>query len=96
MSSEDASATDTPRISARDALDYATHDELLKLYGVLVVGWIGMLFGQFVSGTAGNPFARLIGLFVVLGGVLAFLVGVVAIVRKLLVDRREASERPRS
>jgi cation transporter-like permease len=90
------SSEETPRLSARAALDYATHDELLKLYGILVIGWVGMLFGQFVSGTAGNPFARLIGLFVVLGGVLAFLVGVVAIVCKLLVDSREGSERPGS
>ena len=76
---------ETSSVSARDALDYATRDEMLKLYGVLLAGWVGMLVGQ--SGVAAvNPLLSLVGLLVLLAGVLAFLAGVVAIVRKLLVE----------
>ena len=77
---------ETSSVSARDALDYATRDEMLKLYGVLVAGWVGMLVGQSVTGIPANLFAELVGLLVLLAGVLAFLVGLVAIVHKLLVE----------
>ncbi|WP_276301095.1 hypothetical protein [Halorussus lipolyticus] len=85
MSSDAPPSSDSASISARDALEYATRDEMLKLYGVLVVGWVGMLVGQFAI-SARNSFVSFVGIFVVLGSVVAFLVGVVAIARKLLVE----------
>lgn len=86
MSSDAPPSSDSPSISARDALEYATRDEMLKLYGVLVAGWAGMLVGQFVTSVPANLLTQLVGFLVLLAGVLAFLVGVVAIARKLLVE----------
>jgi hypothetical protein len=74
-----------PELSARAGLSYATDDEMLKLYGVLVGGWIAMLVGQFaVAGPI--SLLSLVGFLVTLGGVFAFLVGVVAVLHKVLAD----------
>ena len=73
-------------MSARDALDYATDDELLKLYGVLAGGWVLMLVGQFVAATVGNPAVSAVGVLLVLAGAVAFLAGVVAILHKVLAE----------
>lgn len=85
MSAADTPSEDTPSVSARDALGYATRDEMLKLYGVLAVGWVGMFLGQFAI-AARNTLLSLVGFPIVLAGVLAFLAGIVAIARKLLVE----------
>jgi hypothetical protein len=77
---------ETSSVSGRDALDYATRDEMLKRYGVLVAGWVGMLVGRFVTSIPADLFAKLVGTLVVLAGAFAFLVGPVAIVHKLLVE----------
>ena len=75
-----------PSVSARNALDYATDDELLKLYGVLAGGWVLMLGGQFVAATVGNPAVSDVGVLLVLAGVLGYLAGVVAILHKVLAE----------
>ena len=77
-------------VSARGALDYATRDEMLKLYGVLVGGWVLTFGGQVVSQTVRNPVVSLVGVLVSLAGVLAVLVGIVAIAHKVLVESRPA------
>ncbi|NEU57018.1 hypothetical protein [Halorussus sp. MSC15.2] len=74
------------RISARDALEYATRDEFLKLYGVLVVGWTLTLVGQSVAAGA-TPFGLLLGTLVVIAGLLAMLAAAVATLRKILAER---------
>lgn len=76
---------DTYSVSARDALGYATQDEMLKLYGVLVAGWVGILLGQFGL-VARNPLLSLVGIIVFLAGFLAFLASVVAILHKVVVE----------
>ena len=74
-------------ITARDALEYATRDELLKLYGVIVSAW-GLLFvGSFALGLFG-PLASVVGLLFVVAGVGTFLSGVVAIAYKVLAEGR--------
>jgi hypothetical protein len=73
-------------VPARDALEYATRDEFLKLYAVLAGGWVLTLAGQFVAATVGNPVASIVGAIVVLGGVSAFLAGVVAVLHKILAE----------
>ncbi|WP_137286869.1 hypothetical protein [Halorussus salinisoli] len=80
---------DTSSISARDDLDYASDGELLELYGVLVVGWGLHLVGRFVAQTSRTLPGLLVGFLVVLAGGLAFLVGIVAIARKLICRERK-------
>ncbi|MFC4450107.1 hypothetical protein [Halorussus aquaticus] len=74
------------RISARDALEYATRDEFLKLYGVLVVGWVLTLVGQSVA-TGMTPFGFLLGTLVVIAGLVATLAAAVATLHKILAER---------
>lgn len=74
------------RISARDALEYATRDEYLKLYGVLVVGWAVTLVGQSVAAGA-TPFGLLLGILVVIAGIFATLAAAVATLHKILAER---------
>jgi hypothetical protein len=74
-----------PRISATEALAYATHDELLKLYAVLVGSWVLTFLGQFLQASR-SIMLRLIGFLVLLVGILGVLVGLVAIAHKVLAD----------
>jgi hypothetical protein len=76
------------RVSASKALAYATGDEMLKLYGVLVGGWLLTFMGQFVLQTTFNAVLSLVSVIVALAGAVAVLVGVVAIAYKLLADGR--------
>lgn len=76
------------RISASNALAYATSDEMLKLYGLLVGGWLLTFVGQFVLQTSFNAGRSLVGVLVALVGAVAVLVGVVAVAYKVLVDSR--------
>lgn len=73
-------------VSAREALEYATRDEMLKLYGVFVAGWIATIVGRSLLGVVGTSVLSLVGLVVSLAGVLAVLVSVVAIAHKLLAE----------
>ncbi|RBI64454.1 hypothetical protein DMJ13_08235 [halophilic archaeon] len=71
-------------VPAREALRYATDDEILKLYAVLVGGWVLLLVGQFAFRTAVNPAVTYVGLVVALAAVVAVVSGVVAIAYKVL------------
>ncbi|USZ68452.1 hypothetical protein NGM10_01625 [Halorussus salilacus] len=75
-------------ISAREALRYATDDEMLKLYGVLVGGWSAMAVGEFVARTSVQAGVRFLALAGVVAGALAVLAGVVAIAYKVLAEGR--------
>lgn len=77
------------RVSASKALAYATSAEMLKLYGVLVGGWLLTFVGQFVLQTTFNAGLSLVAILVALAGGVAVLVGVVAIVHKLIADSRD-------
>lgn len=74
-------------ITARDALEYATRDELLKLYGVVVGAWVLMFVGSFLMGPLG-ALPSFVGLLTVVAGLFAFLAGVVAIAYKVLTESR--------
>jgi hypothetical protein len=76
------------RVSASRALAYATGEEMLKLYGVLVGAWVLTVVGQIFWPSPRSSIVSLIGFLVVLAGVFTFLVGVVAIAHKLLVESR--------
>lgn len=82
---EDTPPEDTPQVSARDALGYATHDEMLKLYGLLVAGWVGILLGQF-GFVAISPLLSLVGIVAFLVGLLASLASAVAILHKVVTE----------
>ncbi|UPV99782.1 hypothetical protein M0R88_14835 [Halorussus gelatinilyticus] len=73
-------------IAARDALEYASRDEFLKLYAVLAGGWAATLVGTSIAGSALNSLLRLVGALVSLGGLLAVLVGLVAVLHKVLAE----------
>lgn len=72
-------------IPARNALEYATRDELLKLYAVIVGAW-GLLFVGSVALGLFGPLASVVGLLFVAAGIGTFLAGVVAIAYKLLAE----------
>jgi len=76
------------RVSASKALAYATGGEMLKLYGILVGGWLLTFVGQFILQTTFNAARSLVGVIVALAGAVAVLVSVVAIAYKLLADSR--------
>ncbi|WP_433630884.1 hypothetical protein [Halomicrococcus sp. NG-SE-24] len=71
-------------VSAREALRYATDDEMLKLYAVLVGGWVLLLVGQFAFRTAVNPAVAFVGFVVALAAVVAVVSGGVAVAYKVL------------
>lgn len=74
-----------PGISATKALAYATDDEMVRLYTVLVGSWVLTFLGQFLQ--ASHSFVlSLIGFLVLLVGVVGVLVAVVAIAHKVLAD----------
>ena len=75
-----------PEISAREALRYATDDEMLKLYGVLVGGWALTIPGQFAA--TGSGVIALVGIIVLLAGITASVSALVAIAYKVLVESR--------
>ena len=74
-----------PRTTATEALAYATDDEMVRLYAVLVGAWILTVLGQFVSQGRGS-ITTLLGFLVVLVGVAGSLVAIVAIAYKVLAD----------
>ncbi|WP_049969119.1 hypothetical protein [Haladaptatus cibarius] len=73
-------------VSARDALDYATDDEMLKLYGVLIVSWVLAFLSQFVLQTSFQPLVSFGAVVLLLGSGMAFLSSVVAIAHKVLAE----------
>lgn len=73
-------------VSARDALRYATHGELLKLYGVLVGGWVLVVVGESTARTAPGRVTTLVALVALLAGVVAFLGAAVAIAYKVIAE----------
>lgn len=77
-------------ISAREALRYATGDDMLKLYGVLVVGWMLTFLGESVARSAANSGVTVLALIGALVGIVAVLSGIVAIAYKVLADGRTA------
>ena len=76
------------RVSASKALAYATDGEMLKLYAVLAGSWLLTLVGQFFAQPPVRSVGTLIGWLVVLAGIVGFLVGVVAVAHKVLVESR--------
>jgi len=79
-------------IAARDALEYATRDEFLKLYALLAGGWILMLAGQFVFSTSLGSLLALVGLLGMFAGLLAVLAAVVAVLHKVLAESENEDE----
>jgi hypothetical protein len=79
-------------VAARDALEYATRDEFLKLYAVLAGGWVLILLGQFVFGTSLGSLLALVGLLGMFAGLLAVLAAVVAVFHKILVESQNGNE----
>ncbi|WP_396612847.1 hypothetical protein ACH9L7_06135 [Haloferax sp. S1W] len=77
-----------PEVSARDALRYATADEMVKLYAVVLGGW----FLFFVAFLAFNAYAvgmmAFVGAVAFLAGFLAVFAGIVGITYKLLRETR--------
>ncbi|WP_410764872.1 hypothetical protein [Haloferax sp. DFSO60] len=71
-------------LSAGQALAYATEDEPLKLYAVIVGGWFVTL-GSFVLFWMGGV-ALALGVLGILLGITGILVGIVALVHKVLHD----------
>ncbi len=75
-------------VTARDALEYASRDEFLKLYAVLAGGWVLIFAGQFVFATAVGSLVSLLGLVAIFAGLLCVLVAVVAVLHKVLAESR--------
>jgi len=73
-------------LSARNALEYATQDEFLKLYAVLALGWVLTIFGTSFAGTALGPFRFLLGTLVGLAGLLAMLAAAVGTLHKIIAE----------
>ncbi|WP_435156055.1 hypothetical protein [Haladaptatus sp. DFWS20] len=73
-------------VSARDALRYATDDEMLKLYGVVIGSWIVALFAQFVFQTSYQPIVTFGAGVLFLGSAVAFIGGIVATAHKVLAE----------
>ncbi|SIR57740.1 hypothetical protein SAMN05421858_2917 [Haladaptatus litoreus] len=73
-------------VSARDALLYATGDEMLKLYGSLIGSWVLAFFTQFVLQTSVQPIMQFGAVVVLLASGIAFISSVVAIAYKVLAE----------
>ncbi|MFC7203800.1 hypothetical protein ACFQJC_09750 [Haloferax namakaokahaiae] len=73
-------------LSAGRALAYATEDELMKLYAVVVGGWVVTLGSQVLLTTGGMGLA--LGIVGLLAGILGSLVGIVALAYKVIHDSR--------
>ncbi|MCO8268703.1 hypothetical protein ACOZ4B_18110 [Haloferax prahovense] len=81
------------RVSARDALRYATEDDAVVLFAVIVGGWVLLTVGSFALAGYGFGLMFALGIVAALAGALAVFAGVVGLAYKLLVDsRRAASE----
>ncbi|CQR50188.1 MULTISPECIES: hypothetical protein [Haloferax] len=81
------------RVSARDALRYATEDDALVLFAVIVGGWVLLTIGTFALAGYGFGMMFVLGILASLAGALAVFASVVGLAYKLLVDsRRAASE----
>jgi uncharacterized membrane protein YeaQ/YmgE (transglycosylase-associated protein family) len=74
-----------PGISATKALGYATDDEMVRLYTILVGAWVLTFLGQFLQASPSFVLS-LIGFLVLLVGVVGSLVAIVAIAHKVLAD----------
>ena len=75
-----------PTVSARDALRYATDSEMLKLYGVLVGGWMLVVVGEPTARTVPGRLATFVAIVALLVGFVAFLSAVVAIAHKVIAE----------
>ena len=75
-----------PAVPARDALRYATDSEMLKLYGVLVGGWMLVAVGESTARTAPGGLTTLVAIVALLVGVVALPSAVVAIAHKLIAE----------
>ncbi|WP_128478387.1 hypothetical protein [Halorussus pelagicus] len=73
-------------VSARDALEYATRDEFLKLYAVLALGYVLTIFSTSFAGTAVTAFGFLLVSLVALAGLLAMLVAAVGVLHKIIAE----------
>lgn len=82
------------RTSARAAIGYATDGEMLKLYGLIVLGLVLTWVTPVVTFGGHNPAFLVLGMVVALASLGAVLSGVVAIVYKILTDVRTGEERP--
>ncbi|RDZ38172.1 hypothetical protein DVK03_06600 [Haloferax sp. Atlit-109R] len=86
-------AFDMSRVSARDALRYATEDDAIALFAVIVGGWVLLTIGTFALAGYGFGLMFALGIVASLAGAFAVFAGVVGLAYKLLVDsRRAASE----
>ena len=75
-----------PPVSARDALRYATDSEMLKLYAVLVGGWVLVVVGESTARTAPGRLTTFVAIAALLVGVVALLSAIVAIAHKLIAE----------
>lgn len=73
-------------VPARDALRYATDSEILKLYGVLVGGWVLIVVGEPTARTAPGRLTTLVAIVAFLVGIVASLSAVVAIAHKVIAE----------
>lgn len=78
-----------PEVKAVDALKYAFSREVLKLFAVIVVGWLMIAAGVFM---ASDPWRfrfvlyRILEPVLYLGGTLVFYTGLVALIYKIFSD----------
>ncbi|ELZ98683.1 hypothetical protein [Haloferax sulfurifontis] len=79
------------RVSARDALRYATEDDVLVLFAVIAGGWVFLTVGSFALAGHGFGLMFALGILASLAGALAVFAGVVGLAYKLLVDSRRAA-----
>ncbi|AKU09052.1 hypothetical protein ABY42_06440 [Haloferax gibbonsii] len=78
------------RVSARDALRYATEDDAIALFAVILGGWVFLTVGSFALAGYGFGLMFALGILASLAGALAMFAGVVGLAYKLLVDSRRA------
>ncbi|WP_199514391.1 MULTISPECIES: hypothetical protein [unclassified Haloferax] len=79
------------RVSARDALRYATEDDAIALFAVIAGGWVLLAVGSFALAGYGFGLMFALGIVASLAGALAMFAGVVGLAYKLLVDSRRAA-----
>ncbi|ELZ85936.1 hypothetical protein C453_08973 [Haloferax elongans ATCC BAA-1513] len=75
-------------VSARDALRYATEDEMVKLYVVVSGGWLLLFVAEFAFNRLTVGVMSFVGVVAFLAGVLATFAGLVGIAYKLLRETR--------
>ncbi|ELZ82131.1 TMEM43 family protein [Haloferax larsenii] len=75
-------------VSARDALRYATEDEMVKLYAVVFGGWLLLFVAEFAFNRLTVGMMSFVGVVAFLAGALAMFAGLVGIAYKLLRETR--------